>query len=444
MLWADLAMLPELITSIPGPRSRALAAKLRDCESRNVTFLSPGFPVFWQRAHGTNVWDVDGNRFLDLTSGFGVASLGYTPDAIVQAMQSQAAQLYHAMGDVHPTEEKVELCAALSKWTFENWDAGPGKTILTNSGSEAVEAALKTAHIATGKPGVIAFHGGYHGLGYGALTVTGNDFFRNRFTSQLANWARFVPYPSEHDPRDPLDHSHEMESLLRAALQSGTIGAILVEPIQGRGGEVVPPEWFLPLLRCLADEFKAVLIFDEIFTGFYRTGKRFACDHWDVVPDLVCLGKALTSGFPLAACVGRAALMDAWPPSDGEAIHTSTFLGNPLGCRMALTAIAEMESHDLVAKVHGANKQLRAMLQTLQSHGKPWGRIRGRGLMLGLEVIDANGQPDAARAGSFIETLLAQGILILSGSPERNTLSFTPPFDLSAEEIACVGKALAA
>jgi len=435
-------MLPELITPIPGPRSRELATRLRDHESRNITFLSPGFPVFWERAHGTNVWDVDGNRFLDLTSGFGVAGLGYTPDAVVQAIQAQASQLYHAMGDVHPTEVKVDLCAALSKLTFESWDAGAGKTILTNSGSEAVEAALKTAFVATGKPGVLAFRGGYHGLGYGALTVTGNDFFRGRFSPQLAEWAHFVPYPSEQDKREPLEFSREMEKLLRTALQRGTIGAILVEPIQGRGGEVVPPEWFLPLLRVLADEFKAVLIFDEIFTGFYRTGKRFACDHWEVVPDLVCLGKALTSGFPLAACVGRASVMDAWPPSDGEAIHTSTFLGNPLGCRMALTALDEMEKRNLPPKVHGVNKLLRAMLQGLQAHGKPWGQIRGRGLMLGLEVVDAQGKPDPARAGGFIESLLAKGVIILSGSPERNTLSFTPPFDLSAEEIAFVGKAL--
>lgn len=429
-------MLPELITAIPGPRSLELAAKLSRHESRNITFLSPGFPVFWERAHGTNVWDVDGNRFLDLTSGFGVAGLGYTPDTIVQAMQIQAETLYHAMGDVHPTEVKVDLCAALSRMTFEHWGVGAGKSILTNSGSEAVEAALKTAFVATGKRGVIAFRGGYHGLGYGALTATGTDFFRGRFESQLADWAAFFPFPREWEHANTTDDARaQWRSGLVARLQRGDIGAILVEPIQGRGGEVVPPAWFLPLLRELADEFGVVLIFDEIFTGFYRTGPRFACDHWRVVPDLVCLGKALTSGFPLAACVGKEKIMDAWPPSDGEAIHTSTFLGNPLGCRMALASIALMDSRDLKSQVETVSAQLRAELEKLQQRGTPWGRIRGRGLMLGLEVLDASGQPDAARAGGLIEGMLAQGVIILSGSPTRNVLSFTPPFDLSAEEI---------
>ena len=336
-------MLPELRTAIPGPRSRELAAQLRAHESRNVTYVSPGFPVFWQRAEGANVWDVDGNRFLDLTSGFGVASLGFTPAPVVAAAREQLGRLYHAMGDVHPTEEKVALCRRLSELTFEAWQLGAGKTILTNSGSEAVEAALKTAWLATQKRGVLAFTGGYHGLGYGALTVTGRDLFRGPFTPQLADFATFLPFPRRgHDDEESAagDFIRKAETLLAR----GEIGAILVEPVQGRGGEIVPPDWFLPELRALADRFSTVLIFDEIYTGFYRTGRRFACEHGPARPDLVCLGKALTSGFPLAACVGRTDLMDrAWPESTGEALHTSTFLGNPLGCRMALESLALLE-----------------------------------------------------------------------------------------------------
>jgi 4-aminobutyrate aminotransferase-like enzyme len=426
-------MLPELITSVPGPKSKEWATRLRACESRNVTFLSEDFPIFWKKAHGTNVWDVDGNRFIDLTSGFGVAGLGYTPEPVVAAMQEQAGELYHAMGDVHPTAEKVELCETLSRLTFENWNAGSGKSLLTNSGSEAVEAALKTAFMVTRKPGVLAFNGSYHGLGYGAVTATENLFFRGPFSPQLANWAVFAPYPWELRPND--FSAAEEEARLREKLTRHPIGAILVEPIQGRGGEVVPLGWFLPLLRRLADEFKAVLIFDEVFTGFYRTGKRFACDHWNVVPDIICLGKALTSGFPLAACVGKAAIMDAWPPSDGEAIHTSTFLGNPLGCRMALTALAEMERRDLETRVNAVSEKLCAAIDHLRAKGKPWGQRRGRGLILGLEVVNAAGKPDPAKAGQFIEQMLVRGVIILSGSPQRNVLSFTPAFDLSAEEI---------
>ncbi len=439
-------MLPELVTSIPGPRSRGLAVELRAHESRNITYVSPGFPVFWERAHGPNVWDVDGNRFLDLTSGFGVASLGYTPQPIVEAMQDQAARLYHAMGDVHPSAEKAALCRRLSQLTFENWNLGPGKVILTNSGSEAVEAALKTAWLATQRRGVLAFNGSYHGLGYGALTVTGRSLFRDPFKTQLADFASFLPFPiCQHCPwhapgREPSACLPDcMNAFLRQAeilLAKGDIGAIVVEPVQGRGGEVVPPGWFLPLLRQLADQFGALLIFDEIYTGFYRTGHRFASDHWNVQPDLICLGKALTSGFPLAACVGREKIMDAaWPESTGEALHTSTFLGNPLGCRMALQSLELLEAEPWSERVEALGHHLHSGLLKLQETSRHWGWTRGLGLMRGIEVVDANGQPDPARTGRLVEAMLARGIIILSGGVEQNVLSFTPPFVIDEAEL---------
>ena len=439
-------MLPELLTPIPGPCSRQLAQDLRAHESRNVTYVSPHFPVFWEKAHGANVWDVDGNRFLDLTSGFGVASLGYTPAPIVEAAQDQVARLYHAMGDVHPTAEKVELCRRLSQLTFESWNLGPAKTILTNSGSEAVEAALKTAWLATKRRGVLAFTGGYHGLGYGALTVTGRDLFRRPFENQLADFATFLPFPDcQHCPwqatgREPSACLPDcMNTFMRQAeklLEKGTIGAILVEPIQGRGGEIVPPAWFLPLLRALAHQFHAVLIFDEIYTGFHRTGQRFACDHWNVQPDLLCVGKALTSGFPLAACVGTAKIMDdAWPESTGEALHTSTFLGNPLGCRMALKSLELLEAEPWSQRVEALGNHLRQGLSHLRSSSKTWGHLRGLGLMQGIEVLDENGKADPARAGQIVEEILARGIILLSGGVRQNILSFTPPFVLTEAEI---------
>jgi len=439
-------MLPELLTSIPGPRSRELAVELRAHESRNVTYVSPGFPVFWERAHGVNVWDVDGNRFLDLTSGFGVAGLGYTPERIVAAVQDQAARLYHAMGDVHPSAGKAALCRRLSRLTFEKWKLGAGKVILTNSGSEAVEAALKTAWLATKRRGVLAFTGGYHGLGYGALTVNGRNYFRDPFAAQLADFAAFMPFPTcQHCPfgatgREPSACLPDCMNtfLIRAEklLSTGKIGAILVEPVQGRGGEVVPPDWFLPMLRSLANQSGVILIFDEIYTGFHRTGRRFACDHWKVRPDLICLGKALTSGFPLAACVGRAKIMDAaWPESAGEALHTSTFLGNPLGCRMALESLDLLEAEPWSKRVEKSGRHLEKGLRRLQGTSKRWGWIRGLGLMRGMEVLDANGQPDAARAGQLVEAMLARGIILLSGGVGQNVLSFTPPFVIGDAEI---------
>ncbi len=427
-------MLPLLKTAVPGPESRRLAAALARVESRNITFLSEGFPVFWDRAEGAAVWDVDGNRFLDLTSGFGVAGLGYGEKTLVAAVADQAGKLLHGMGDVHPTALKAELCAELSRLTFEAWGAGPGKVILGCTGAEAVEAALKTAALATGKRGVLAFRNGYHGLGYGALTVTGSDFFRAPFAGQLADFAHFVPYPDA--GTDPVTYAEALALHFGSfAHPIGAIGAIVVEPIQGRGGQNIPPAWFLPLLRRLADGAGAVLIFDEIFTGWYRTGRRFACDYDGVVPDLVCLGKALTGGFPLSACVGKAAVIDAWPKSTGEALHTSTYLGNPLGCRMALESLRLLEEPGLGETVARKGEVLLAALRELEAKEIGFARARGRGLMAGIDVIDQEGNPDPARAGAIVEGMLAEGVILLSDGPERNTLAFTPPFVLGEEEL---------
>jgi 4-aminobutyrate aminotransferase-like enzyme len=443
-------MLPELRTEIPGPESRRLAAELRRYESRNVTFVSDEFPVFWEHAEGVNVWDVDGNRFLDLTSAFAVASLGHNPPAVVEAMRAQSTRLVHAMGDVHPTREKAELCRLLSEITFERWGLGAGRTILTNSGSEAVEAALKTALLHSGKPGVISFTGGYHGLGHGALETGGIPFFREPFRAQLGRFGVQIPYPSCH--RCPFDcHDGfrlagrhfpncssaclaEIRDHIEAVLRQREIGAILVEPVQGRGGEVVPPKDFLRLLREICDAHKVLLVLDEIYTGFHRTGRLFACEHFDIAPDVICLGKALTSGFPLSACVGRREIMDAWPESGGEALHTSTFLGNPVGCAMAVASIREHLRPETEAQARAAATMLDEELAKLRS--PVIGDVRGVGLMRGIELVRADGSPDAALAGAMVTRTLREGILLLAGSPNGNVLSLTPPFAISREEIA--------
>ena len=435
-------MLPHLLTPIPGPRSLALATRLRRHESRNVTFLADDFPVFWQRADGMNVWDADGNRFLDLTSAFGVSGLGHTNAAVRAALVAQSGELLHAMGDVHPTELKAELCARLSAVTFERWGAGDGKTVLSSSGSDAVETALKTALLRTGKAGVIAFTGGYHGLGLGALSAIGLPFFREPFRAQLKDFATLLPYPAE-------------RAQIEATIRTGGIGSILVEPIQGRGGCIVPPGEFLPMLREVCDAHGILLIADEIYTGFNRTGALFACEHSGVVPDIICLGKALTGGFPLSACVGRAAVMDAWPESSGEALHTSTFLGNPLGCAMALASLKQHADPALAAHVRERGAKLKAALAAVRS--PHIGEIRGLGLMLGVELIDWRGscqlppsqdaplgepngfpysEPATALAIAIIKHALRDGLLLLADSPTGNVLSLTPPFTISDDEIA--------
>jgi 4-aminobutyrate aminotransferase-like enzyme len=441
-------VLPEIRTEIPGPRSRGLAARLRRAESRNVTLTGPDWPVFWERAEGVNVWDADGNRFLDFTSGFGVSGLGHGAASVRDGLKAQSEKLLHAMGDVHPAEAKVELCELLDEMTFARWGAGRGKVILGNSGSDAIEAALKTSVLHSGKPGVIVFEGAYHGLGYGALEASALEFFRKPFAAQLGRFAVPVPYPYCY--RCPFGHGggfaleggdfpncssaclDELQKRIRAEIARREIGAILVEPIQGRGGEIVPPKDFLRLLRRICDEEKILLIADEIYTGLNRTGRLFACDHSEVIPDVICLGKALTSGFPLSACVGRADVMDAWPESGGEALHTSTFLGNPLGCAMAIASLREHAKPETAEKVRTAGRHLRTALAKIQS--PRIGNIRAAGLLAGIELIASDGSPDPGAAARCVTGALKEGLLILAGGRQGNVISLTPPFDIRPEE----------
>lgn len=424
-------MLPELVTEIPGPQSLRLAAGLKRHECRNVTYTAADWPVFWQRAEGVNVWDEDGNRLLDLTSAFGVAGLGHGWAA--DAMRGQSEKLLHGMGDVHPTRLKVELCRELSRCTFERWGVGTGKVTLSNSGFEAVETALKTARLATGRDGIVTFANSYHGLGYGALLGSGFDKFRDPFASQLAPHRRVVGFPSDGAGMERL------KSQL-AGIDGAQTGAVLVEPIQGRAGKIVPPDGFLTVLREWCDRHGAVLVFDEIFTGFNRSGRLFACEHEGVVPDIICVGKAMSGGYPVSACVGKASVMDAWPESAGEALHTSTFLGNPVGCAMALASIREHARESTAARVRERGEVFREMLENLDS---PLVRgVRGRGLMLGVELLLADGEPAGAAAGSVLTEMLKSGVLMLADGPAGNVLAFTPPFIISDEEIRFAADAL--
>jgi 4-aminobutyrate aminotransferase-like enzyme len=427
---------------------------LREYESRNVLFTEPdgSWPIVWERAKGVNVWDAEGKKYLDLTAAFGVAAAGHANPAVVKAGQEQMEKLLHAMGDVHPHARKAELARELSRITFERWSAAENagskssaiqnpkpqtaRTIFCNSGFEAVEAALKTSMLTAGKYGVIAFSGAYHGLGYGTLNTAHREFFRKAFRLQLKEFGHFVPFPVK--PTDlPVT-----ETLARRLFQRGWVGAILVEPVQARGGINVPPPGFLPLLRNLCNEHKALLIVDEIYTGFGRTGKFFACEHSGVVPDIVCLGKALTGGFPLSACVGRADVMDAaWPPSRGEAIHTSTFLGHPVGCAMALAQIGEIRENKLPDRSAKLGEFLLGELHQL-AHPELQITARGLGLMAGLELRLSNGQPATDAALRVIKAMLHRGFILLPEGEHGNVISFTPPLTITKAQLGGVVEAL--
>lgn len=418
-------------------------------ESRNVTHQSASgdWPIVWDRAKGVHVWDAEGRRYLDLTAAFGVAAAGHAHPDIVRAGQCQLRRLPHAMGDVHPHPLKAELCAQLSRITFERWTrakskgaSSRGKVILGSSGFEAVEAALKTALLATGRPNIIAFEGGYHGLGYGALNATHRLHFRQRFRPQLGGFVEFAPFPDAHAATPPasantasMKRGETSLDFLATRLKRGTIGAVLIEPLQARGGIRVPIPGFLPQLAQLCAEHGTLLIFDEIYTGFGRTGHGFACEHESVVPDLICLGKALAGGFPISACVGRADLMDAaWPESDGEAIHTSTFLGHPVGCAMALASIRVHRQLGLARRSRSTGQHLMEAMRRLASRFPQLGLVpRGRGLLAGLEARSA---PPATVLG-WVKSLLGQGLILLPEGEHGQVLSFTPPLTISPAQL---------
>ncbi|MGF1678968.1 MAG: aspartate aminotransferase family protein [Candidatus Methylacidiphilales bacterium] len=425
-------MRPALVTEVPGPRSRQLAGDLRRYESRNLTYVSDGFPIFWERAEGANIWDVDGNRFLDLNGGFGVATAGFGSAHVVETFRHQAGDLYHGMGDVHPSRLKVELCRALSRVTFERWGVGEGKCILGCAGFEAVEAALKTAFLATGRPRVLAFDGGYHGLGYGAMSVTGMPEFRKPFLDQLRTFVNFLPFQDARRGRAVAEVRSEMDALL----SQQQIGAILVEPIQGRGGEKFPQEGFLAMLREMADVHGCLLIFDEIYTGFFRTGDWFACDHWGVVPDLVCLGKGLTGSYPLSACVGQAKWMDAWPETQGEALHTSTFLGSPMGCALALASLRFWSDPERPHEVDRVSDFFACALEPLRSLPGVE-EVRGKGLLWAVELTQHSA------ASSLVEPALRQGLILLPAGDEGRVISIKPGLCHTEDDAHYAGKILA-
>lgn len=448
-------------------RTAAILEQLRRYESRNITFVDPkgSWPIVWSRARGVHVWDVEGRKYLDLTAAFGVAAAGHANPRVIRAAQRQMGQLLHAMGDVHPHALKARLARTLSELTFERWAqelaanrthsatrrssggrtpkhvspersaharaGGHGKVIFCNSGFEAVEAALKTALLVTKKAGVIAFEGAYHGTGYGTLNTTHRQEFRGPFRSQLAAFGQFVPFPAGTADLD------RVLTRVQQRLRRRTVGAVLVEPVQARGGIRVAPPSFLAGLRDLCNEHEALLIVDEVFTGFGRTGAWFGCDHFGVRPDLICLGKALTGGFPLSACVGTARLMDAaWPLCQGEAIHTSTYLGHPVGCAMAMAQIDEIKRGDLVAHSRDLGAWLLTALQSGLAGAPIRTSVRGLGLMVGVEITERKEAHVTRQTWMLIKQMLHRGYLILPEGAHGQVAAFTPPLVIRPAQLA--------
>lgn len=441
---------PRILVPPPGPASLALAARLRRVECPDSTCLTPEFPVFWAEARGCNVLDADGNRYLDLNAGFGAAAAGHAHPEVVEAISRQAERLLHGMGDVHPHEVKTRLAEELVRRAP---GGGEWRVIFGLNGSDAVEAALKTAALATGRPGVIAFDGGYHGLSIGALGASAWPKFREGFEGLAPPPAVRFPFPGlRGGDRDPALAAHAAAEVLRSieAWLDGPeaarrpAGAILAEPILGRGGVIVPPPGFLPGLRELCGRRGVLLILDEIYTGFGRTGYWFEAEREAVVPDLLTCGKALGGGAPVSACLGRAEVMAAWGESRGEARHTSTFAGHPLGCAAALAEIEVLEQEGLIARSAEAGARFRRLLADALGDS-PWVTdIRGEGMMTGIELTDPDtGGPGGAAAWRTVVEGLRRGLILLVSGPEGNVISLTPPLTFPDELMETAAELLA-
>jgi len=436
--------LPKIVTHIPGPRSTSLARELMRYEPPGMTGVSKGqVPIFWARAGGANVEDVDGNVFIDCTSGFGVAAVGHRNRFVVSAIKEQAERLVHGMADVFPHECRVQLVKDIVRTVGRHKDP---RVILVNTGSEAIEVAIKTAILYTRRPGIISFRGGFHGQSIGALSVSSQRDFRDPFIAQIASNTIFVSFPNPYRPPFGMTSSDvstaclaHIDAILSEKV-SGVppIGAVIVEPIQGLNGCIVPPDDFLIGLRGLCDKYDVLFIADEIFTGYGRTGAWLAVDHVRVLPDIICVGKAMTGGLPLAAVIADSRIMAAWESPGFVALHGSTFMANPLCCAAAIAAINQLEKNNLIGRAKSKGQRLKEELARLKSKYSIIGDVRGKGMALAIELVqDPSNKTPAPEATSELVTLaLQRGVLfIITGYPRGNVVGIYPPLIISDEQI---------
>jgi 4-aminobutyrate aminotransferase len=433
---------PHIKTALPGPNAKALI-------ERDSAVVSPsytrGYPLVIERASGCIVEDVDGNTFLDCAAGIAVNATGHSHPEVVKAIADQAARFIHMSGTDFYYEPQVRLAEEIAAIApFE----GGARSFFGNSGTEAIEAAIKLARYATGRQGLIAFFGGFHGRTMGALALTASKSVQRRGFSPLMAGVYHAPYPNSY--RCPpgmtpdawasycLDYiDHELFGQIVAPDE---VAAVVIEPIQGEGGYVVAPTAFLRGLRDLTRRHGILLIVDEVQSGMGRTGKMFAIEHAGVQPDIVAIAKGIASGLPLGVAAARADLM-TWPAG----AHASTFGGNPVACAAALATIKLLRS-ELMANAGTVGAHLMAGLTALMDKHRIIGEVRGRGLMIGVELVrDRTTRQRAIEERNRVVTAAFQrGLLVLGAG--KNSIRFSPPLTLTREQadlaIAIFDKAL--
>ena len=429
---------PEIKTALPGPRAQEIIAA--DGQWVTPSYPRPSFKLVAERAAGVWVEDVDGNTFLDCNAGVAVCSTGHCHPEVVKAIQEQAAQLIHMCGTDFYYRHMPALARKLDEITPV---PSPTRTHFANSGTEAVETALKLAMHATGREKFIAFFNSFHGRTLGSLSLTSSKVAQRRGFKRQALDVVHVPYPNVF--RDPFTgdatKAHDAAAVSQASLEWITerlfqtttppeeVAGIVVECVQGEGGYVPAPKEFLQGLRRVCDEHGIMLIVDEVQSGMGRTGKMFACEHYDLKPDIMTVAKGIGSGLPIGACIARADLMD-WKPG----AHASTFGGNPVCIAAALKTI-ELLERELIANSAAVGAYLKAGLEKLAHKHDCIGDVRGLGLMLGVEfVTDKATMRPAPELRDRIEVACYERGLIILGAG-FNTIRWSPPLVLAREHV---------
>ena len=418
---------------LPGPKAQALI-------DRDAAVMSPsytrGYPFVIERGQGSWVWDVDGERYLDFTTGIAVTATGHAHPAVVKAIQEQAEKFIHMSGTDFYYLPQIELAERLASVAPFDDEA---MVFFGNSGAEAVEAAIKLARFYTGRQLFIGFLRSFHGRTLGALSFTASKYVQRQGFSPLVSGVTHVPYP---DPYHPLLREdgfadqgeavlHYIEELLfKTLVPPDEVAGILVEPIQGEGGYVVPPDSFLPGLRELCDRYGILLIVDEVQTGMGRTGKWWGVDHWDVKPDIVCAAKGIASGMPLGATIARKEIMREWQPG----AHASTFGGNPVSCAAGI-ATFDLLKNGYIDNAARMGDYMMRKLRDMAARHPSIGDVRGRGLMVGVEFVRDRGTHERAPEirDAVVTHAFENKLLLLGCGP--NTIRVIPALNVEREII---------
>lgn len=420
---------PHIKTALPGPKALAML-------KRDAQVVSPSYPRDYpfviSHGKGVEVWDVDGNRFLDFMAGIAVCSTGHSHPAVVQAVKRAADEFLHISSD-YWHERHIALAERINAL---NPVGEPAMSFFCQSGTESVEAALKLARYVTGRGRFIGFLGGFHGRTMGSLAVTASKYTQQKGFFPAMPGVTHVPYPNMYRPlfagadQGAAVLSYIENVLFNSNVPPSEVAAILVEPIQGEGGYLVPPDGFLQGLRALCDRHGILLIFDEVQSGMGRTGRMFAAEHCGVFPDVMTLAKGIASGLPLGVTVARKSLMEKWQPG----AHGNTFGGNPISCAAALATL-DLISGEYAANAARVGEYFAGRLRDLENQYPCIGDVRGRGLMLAIELIEHphTKVPAAALAKKLVNQSYRNGLLLLTCG--LSSIRFMPPLMVAKEHV---------